>query len=57
MKAAYKPGRELDWPRWHPDIKLPCSRIVRKQISVAKAMQSVLLWQPELTNTVGEGIE
>ena len=37
MKAAYKPGRELNWPGWHPDIKFPCSRIVRKQISVVKA--------------------
>ena len=32
MKSTYKPGKEPDWPWWHPDIKLPCSRIGRKKI-------------------------
>lgn len=48
-------GKSLtNWQCWKPEFELPGSRTVKKQISAVQATQScsILLWQPQLTNTV-----
>lgn len=41
-----------DLPDWHPDLRHPDSRIVRKTISGVYPAYGILLWQLEQTNTL-----